>query len=171
MQMDDAGNIAERALNSEELATLIRAAVADGTTIRFSAPGKSMAPFIQSGDKIFVAPVAKGSIHAGDILAFVHPQNGRVLAHRVVKLSEGRIFCKGDNVGAGGDGWITYQDVLGRVVRVQRKEKEIHLGLGLENGIIAQLSRWKLLVPLLNFLRRIKWGIIRLFSFRAKRSP
>lgn len=167
--MDEAGNIAEHMLNPEELANLINAAVADGTTICFNAPGKSMAPFIQSGDKIFVAPVEKGSIHTGDIVAFVHPESRRVLAHRVVRISEGNFFCKGDNVSAGGDGWITYQDVLGRVVRVQREEKVHHLGLGPEKWIIALLSSGNKLVSLLNFLRRIKWRFKRLFSGRVRR--
>lgn len=162
--MDDAGNIAEHTLDPEELVNLIRAAVVDGNMICFNAPGRSMAPFIQSGDKIYVAPAAKGSINAGDILAFVHPESGRVLAHRVVKIANGRFFCKGDSVTSEGDGWISFEDVLGRVVRIQRDGKEIHLGLGVERKLIALLSRWKILVPLLNFLRRIKWGIKRLIS-------
>lgn len=165
--MDAAGNTCEQTLDSEELANIIRDSVADGSTICFNAPGRSMAPFIQSGDKIFVAPVARGSIQAGDVLAFVHPQSGRVLAHRVVRISERHFFCKGDNVSAGGDGWINFEDVLGQVVRVQRQGKEIRLGLGVGRGLIARLSRWKILVPFVNFLRRIKCGFKRLISARG----
>jgi len=123
-----------------------------------------MSPLIRSGDKIFVAPVDKGAIHLGDVLAFTHPENGRVLAHRVVRISEGRYFCKGDNVSAGGDGWVSVEDVLGRVTRVERDGREHHMGLGAEKWLIALLSRGNSLVPLLNFLRRIKRGIKRLFS-------
>lgn len=166
MHMDDAGNIAEHSLNSEELANLIRATIAEGNTICFNALGRSMSPFIQSGDKIFVAPITKERIRIGDVLAFVHPEDGRVLAHRMARLSEGRFFCKGDNVSAGGDGWISFEDVLGQVVRVQRDRKEIHLGLGVERRLIALLSRWKMLVPIVNFLRQIKWGVKRLISGR-----
>lgn len=166
MHMEDAGNIAEHTLNSNDLANLIRSAVREGNTICFNAPGKSMSPFIHSGDNIFVAPVENGLLDAGDVIAFVHPETGRVLAHRVVQLSEGRFFCKGDNVTAGGDGWISFEDVLGQVVRVQRDRKEIHLGLGVERRLIALLSRWKMLVPIVNFLRQIKWGVKRLISPR-----
>lgn len=164
--MHDTVGITEHAINSEELANLIRAAIAEGSMMSFNAPGRSMSPFIQSGDKIFVAPVTKERIRIGDVLAFVHPEDGRVLAHRVVQLSEGRFFCKGDNVTAGGDGWISFEDVLGRIVRVQRDGREIHLGLGAERKLIALLSRWKILVPFGNFLRRIKWGFKRLISPR-----
>lgn len=165
--MDDAGKIAEHTLDSEELANLIRAAVADGNTICFNAPGRSMAPFIHSEDKIFVSPVAKGTIRTGDVLAFVHPETGRVLAHRVVRIADGRFFSKGDNVTAEGDGWISYEDVLGRVDRVQRDAKDHHLGLGPEKFVVALLSRCKILVPLLNFLRGIKWSFKGLFSARG----
>ena len=128
-----------------------------------------MEPFIHSGDTIFVAPVAKGSIQLGDVIAFVHPANGRVLAHRAVRIGDGRFYSKGDNASVDGDGWIAFEDVLGKVVRVQRDGKEIHLGLRHEKWLIARLSRGNNLVPLLNFLRRIKWGIKRLFSDRVGR--
>ena len=156
--------IAQQTIDSDELAILIQAALAGGSAISFNAPGRSMAPFIRSEDKIFVAPVAKALIRTGDALAFVHPDTGRVLVHRVIRISDGQYFLKGDNVKSEGDGWISFEDVLGRVVRIQRDEKEIHLGLGVERKLIALLSRWKMLVPLVNFLRRIKWGFKRLIT-------
>jgi len=166
MQMDDLAHVNERSVDSEELANLIRAATADGNSICFNAPGRSMAPFIQSGDKIFVAPAAKGLLQAGDVVAFVHPESGRVLAHRVVKISEGSFLCRGDNVSAGGDGWIAFEDVLGRVVRVQREGKETRLGLGVERLLIGLFSRWKILVPTIDILRRLKWGFRRIIGRR-----
>jgi len=156
--------IAQHTIDSDELAILIQAALAGGNAISFNAPGRSMAPFIRSGDKIFVAPVAKALIRTGDVLAFVHPDTGRVLVHRVIRITDGQYFLKGDNVKGEGDGWISFEDVLGRVVRIQRGGKEHHLGLGPEKGLTAFLSRWKMLVPLVNFLRRIKWGVKWLIS-------
>lgn len=167
MQMDDLAHVNERSVDSEELASLIRAVTVDRNSICFNAPGRSMAPFIQSGDKIFVAPVANGSIRAGDVLAFVHPESGRVLAHRVIRITDGQYFAKGDNVSGEGDGWISFEDILGRVIRILREGKDIHLGLGVEGKLIALLSRWKILVPFVNLLRRIKWGFKRLISARG----
>lgn len=154
--MDDAAKMDQRTVNSDELANLIRDTVTKRKILSFNAPGSSMAPFIHSGDKIFVAPVAQVSIRTGDVLAFVHPDNGRVLAHRVVRITDGQFFAKGDNVSGGGDGWFSFADVLGRVVRIQRNGKERRFGFGLEKLLIALLSRRNILAPVFNFLRRIK---------------
>lgn len=158
-------------LNSEELAALLRAAIGDGYTASLNAPGSSMMPFIHSGDKIFVSFVAEKSIRIGDILAFVLALDGRVIAHRVVKIADNRLLCKGDNVALHDDGWITFEDVLGRVVRVEREGEPVRFGMGNEKKLIAYLSVKKWLVPLLNVLRRVKWGIIRLFSPEDRLRP
>ena len=154
----------EQSVDSVDLAALIRTATAAGHKFCFNAPGKSMEPLIRSGDKIFISPVEKDSIQLGDILAFVHPQDGRVLAHRVVRIGDGKFYCKGDNINAQSDGWIPWEDVLGRVERVQRDGKDHHLGLGVEKKLIALLSRRKSLVPLLNILRRVKRMLAKPFS-------
>lgn len=158
----------EHKLDSEELEALISAAINDGYIASFKAPGSSMMPFIRSGDKIFVSRVDMHSIKRGDILVFVHPESSHVLAHRVVKLKSSRILCKGDNVPNLFDGWIFYEDVLGRVVRVQRERKQIKFGLGIEGKLLAYLSRKKLLVPLVNILGTVKWIVIGLFSPKSK---
>lgn len=145
-------------LDSEELAGLIRATLADGTTISFNAPGHSMLPFIHSGDKIFVSPIDRSQIRLGDILVYVHPRDGKVLAHRLVCAEDEKLLCKGDNVNLQSDGWISFADVLGRVSRIERNGKSLHLGLGPERRLIARLSRERKLVPILNFYRRyLRW--------------
>ena len=151
-------------LNSEELAALLRAAIGDGYTASFNAPGSSMLPFIHSDDKIFVSSVAEKSIRTGDILAFVLALDGRVIAHRVVKIIDKRFLCKGDNVALHDDGWIAFEDVLGRVEKVERNGKPVRFGMGHEKKLIAHLSFKKWLVPVLNVFREIKWGVIGLFS-------
>ncbi|MDD2521201.1 MAG: S26 family signal peptidase [Anaerolineaceae bacterium] len=156
-----APKVAEYKLDSVELATLLRAAIDAGYSASFNAPGNSMLPFIHSGDKIFVAPLGKSSIRLGDVLVFIQPDSGHVLAHRVVKLKADRILCKGDNVANLFDGWVFFEDVLGRVVKVQREGKPIQFGLGFEKQFIASLSRKQLLAPLLNFLRKVKIGVVR----------
>lgn len=158
----------EHLLDSEELAALIRAATGDGYTISLNAPGGSMRPFIRSGDKIFIAPVDQKSIRVGDILAFVRTPDGHVLAHRVVKLRDVLILCKGDNIAEHDDGWIQFEDVLGRVLKVQRDGQPVWLGPGLVKRLIARLSRRNKLVPLVSSLRRVKWGIISLFPSKDK---
>jgi len=165
--MEEATQVTERTVDSEELAGLIRAAVQEGNTISFNAPGSSMIPFVQSGDKVFIAPVAKAAIRRGDVLAFVRPNDHRLLIHRVIRIDGGEFFMKGDNVPGEGDGWISFSDVLGRVAHVEQNGKDRDFGLGSGRLLIAQFSRWKILVRLLNFLRRIKRGLERLDSARG----
>ena len=159
--------IEQHAVDSNELAILIRAATVGGNAISFNAPGGSMYPFIHSGDKIVISPIDACSIRTGDVLTFVHNPRGRVLAHRVIKIEKDRYLCKGDNSAYQADGWIGFDDVFGRVERVLRNGKAIRLGFGPEKLVIALLSRWKILVPFVNFLRRIKKGIKRFFPTRG----
>lgn len=163
--------VTEHKLDSDELADLIRAAIEAGYTANFTAPGSSMMPFIRSEDKIFVAPVSKESIRHGDILVFVRIPDNRVIAHRVVKITGNRFLCKGDNVAVHSDGWISFEDVLGRVEKVERNGKPIRFGVRSGKRLIAWLSLHKGLVPLINALRRVKWGIIRLFSPEDRLKP
>jgi signal peptidase I len=163
----NAPQITEKSVDPTELADLIRLVMADGKTVCFDAPGKSMEPFIHSKDTIFVSPVGKKLIQTGDVIVFVHPGNGRVLAHRAVRITNGRFYSMGDNDTSRGDGWISFNDVLGRVVRIQRDGKDHSLGLGPEKWLIALLLRGNKLVPIVNLLRRIKLGIKRFFTARV----
>ena len=164
MRFSISPSVTQYQLNPEELAALIRAAIQEGLIASFKAPGNSMNPFICSGDKIFVAPVEQHSIHVGDVIVFVQVGNGHVLAHRVVQIKSNRILCKGDNVAKSCDGWVLFEEVLGRVIKVQREGKPVRFGLGIGKKWIAFLSRKKWLVPLINFLRKVKWTVIGLFK-------
>lgn len=162
--------ISEHLVDSEELADLIRAAIDEGHAISLFAPGSSMKPFIRSGDKIFISPVDTKSIRIGDILVFMRPSDSRVLVHRAVKIVGDRFLCKGDNVAVQNDGWILFGDLLGRVDRVERDEKPVRLGVRFGKRSIALFSRKNKLVPVINTLRKIKWGFIGLFSSKGKRN-
>jgi len=163
-------SITKYQLNSEELAALIRVVIEDGHIASFDAPGSSMLPFIRSGDKIFVEPVEQNSVHVGDVIVFVQVGTGHVIAHRVVQLKSNRMLCKGDNVANSFDGWILFEDVLGRVIKVQREGKPVHFGLGIGKKWIAYLSRKNWLVPLINFFRKVKWIVIGLFTTKGRNS-
>jgi len=160
--------ITERALDSEGLAILIRAAIDRGHSISFDAPGGSMRPFIRSGDKIFISRIEEKSIRSGNVLAFVRPHDGRVIAHRVVKIENGRFLCKGDDVETQNDGWIGFEDVLGQIERVEREGEPIRLGVVMGKRMVAWLSGRNWLVPMISTLRKIKWGFLGLFSPKSK---
>lgn len=56
--------------------------------------GISMEPVIMSGDTVTVQRC--GTYSVGDILVFDYKNEG-LLAHRCLKIEDGRYFCKGDN--------------------------------------------------------------------------
>lgn len=56
--------------------------------------GTSMHPILHDGDTITVC--RRDSYQIGDILVFLYKDN-TVLVHRLLKIQNGRYFCKGDN--------------------------------------------------------------------------
>ncbi|MBP7212691.1 MAG: signal peptidase I [Anaerolineaceae bacterium] len=154
----------ETRIDSAQLAELVRLVSQRGFASSFEVSGSSMMPFIHSGDKVCLSPVEKNEIRRGDVLAFVVGEDSHMLIHRVVKLSEEGFLCKGDNQAQNLDGWIAYDDVIGRVTEIRREGKAVKLGLGVEKGLIARLSIQNRLVPFVSGLRRMKWSILNLFS-------
>jgi len=140
--------IEDRSLSMPALVELLRAVLDRGAQFRFEAPGFSMSPFIQDGDTITVAPLAGASPRRGDMVAFLRPDSGKVVVHRVVGKQDGAFLIQGDNAEET-DGPVLAASILGRVTEVKRDGSPIRLGLGPERYIIAGLSRWGLLRPLL----------------------
>jgi len=130
-----------------EFAALMAAVLEKGANFRFQAAGASMSPFIRSGDILTIAPL-HGAIRPGDVLAFRHPENGRLVVHRVIASEENGFLLRGDN-SSRSDGWTMREDIIGRVARVEHKGRPVRLGLGPERLVIAALSRARLLRPLL----------------------
>ena len=55
--------------------------------------GNSMYPVISNGDVVIVK--SKIKYIPGDIIVFIY--KGSLLVHRLIKIENGRYFCKGDN--------------------------------------------------------------------------
>jgi hypothetical protein len=129
-----------------------------------------MSPFIKDGDVITIAPVqpSNRNPHAptpsslppeeapelrncgiGQVVAFVNPVNERLVVHRIIGRHESRFLIQGDNLAGAVADMIHRDDILGRVVRIERGRKRVWLGLGPERYAIAVLSRVGLLLPIL----------------------
>ncbi|HXH05841.1 MAG TPA: S24/S26 family peptidase, partial [Vicinamibacterales bacterium] len=98
-------------------ARLVASLLASGRAVRFRAEGDSMAPAIEDGDDVIVAPVADPA--PGDIL--LCRSGDRLVVHRLI-ASEGsdgarRFILQGDAVPRP-DPPVDRADVLGRVVGV-----------------------------------------------------
>lgn len=88
-----------------------------------------MHPTIRDGERVTVEPIASQMVRRGDIL--LYRRHERVIAHRVVGVRKASgasvVFTlRGDSLSAC-DAPVRAEQVLGRVVTVERKGREINL--------------------------------------------
>lgn len=116
--------------------------------LRLCARGLSMVPFIQDGE-ILVVQAGKAA-RRGDIV-LCRLDNGRILAHRVLRVEQERghaspsaLLIQGDALGRP-DGLVPLDAVLGRVTAVERDGRRIAMDSGLQRwlGLL-----WAVLPPL-----------------------
>lgn len=138
----------ELPLSSAALMVLMRAVLDKGLPFRFCARGWSMAPFIQDGDVITVAPFHSTPPKTGEVVAFIRPRTGNLVVHRVIARRGGAALIQGDGVASCSDGLVLLDNLLGRVTCIERNRQPTWLGLGPERLLIAWLSRVKLLIPI-----------------------
>jgi hypothetical protein len=111
-----------------------------------------MEPFVRDGDVITVTPLQQAEPVVGHVVAFVHPESGNLVVHRVVARQGDSYLLQGDSGPRHGDGMIQRENLLGLVKRVERNGRDIGLGLGPERALIARLSRAGRLMPLRTWL-------------------
>ena len=148
--------------SSEVLPELVKEVLSKGVECRFQAKGHSMSPFIKNGDILTIAPSRNNSPSVGDVVAFIQPENEKLIIHRVVKKRNNDYYVKGDN-GLETDGLIYSTNILGVVKKVERGGKKVRISLGLERFLIALLTRTNLLPPVLRLVWRIFRPIARIF--------
>ena len=141
------------------LSELVKDILSKDAECRLEAKGHSMSPFIKDGDVVTLSPLFDYLPGVGDVVAFIRPETGNLVIHRV-------IWEKGDSyLVSGGDascveGPIKKGSILGRVTKVERKGKKVLIGLGPERFLITFLARKGLLFPLLIPM----WRLIRPFA-------
>jgi hypothetical protein len=143
-----------------------------------------MSPFIRDGDVITIAPVqppyprpnvppssslSAGSMtearnrDVGQVVAFVSAPSRRLVVHRIIGRHESGFLIQGDNLSGPVADTVRPDDILGRVVRIERGRKRVWLGLGPERYAIAVLSRAGLLLPI-----RSRAAVLRRFFRRRQ---
>ena len=137
-------NQTSQSMPSAAFAELMAAVLDKNAPFRFTAPGFSMSPFIRDGDVITIAP---GRLRYGDVVAFVNPCHGKLTVHRIVHVSRAGYLIKGDNTPEL-DGRMPRSNIIGRVIRVEHRGRQVRLGLGMERIVVAFLSRRGWLTPL-----------------------
>jgi len=110
---------AEISLSGTAVIALLSAVHEKGADFRFRASGASMSPTIRNGDIITLSPPKRFKPASGDILAFRHPETGKLIIHRAITVSSDTFLAKGDN-SLDPDGHIPLSNILGVVTRVER---------------------------------------------------
>ncbi len=135
-------------IGRENFHDIAQEVLGSGKGLVFVAGGSSMSPFIKHGDNVEIQPGK--SLRVGDI-AFLRNWEGRLVLHRVIKITGHGIITRGDAV-EGDDGFTPFEDVMGRAVRSSRYN--FHLKFPF-NWLIARrfirpskLSRHRLILSL-----------------------
>jgi len=82
--------------------------------------GPSMNPTLKSGDLLQVIPYDGKKVRRGDVIVFHSPENSRKITHRVISIDSKGIKTKGDN-NKRIDPWVlSHDNIIGRVIYVQR---------------------------------------------------
>jgi hypothetical protein len=109
-----------------------------------------MRPFIRNGYFITVSPIENSSIRIGDVVFYSTAENN-VIVHRIInkygKNGNMKLLIKGD-AGFGPTERVSSQDVLGKVVVIERNGRERRLDTKLYRIIclffagLSPFSRW-----------------------------
>lgn len=114
-----------------------------------------MFPFIKDGDVITIAPLRPGAepcvrtCGIGHVVAFINPMNQRLVVHRIIGRHKSGFLIMGDNTQRPVAEMVERDGILGRVVRIERGQHRVWLGLGPERYAIAVLSRAGMLLPVI----------------------
>jgi signal peptidase len=115
--------------SSADFVDLAQEVLGTGACLRFQARGSSMYPAVRDKDTLSVCWSPASDLKKGDVV-LCRMDDGRVLVHRIVarkRRPDGDwFFIKGD-LCDGPDGWISADRVLGRVLKAERKGREISL--------------------------------------------
>lgn len=92
--------------------------------------GSSMNPLLVDGDGLCIVPYKGRAIRPGDVIVFVPPGSGNNIVHRVVSVNAKGIRTRGDNAPTV-DPWIlTPDNIKGRVVGIQRRNRRRRIAGG-----------------------------------------
>ncbi len=130
-------------LSGKALTELLQSILAKEASFRFKVRGFSMSPFIRDSDVLSITSFNNGRIGFGQTVAFIHPQTEKLVIHRIIGNNPDGYLIKGDNAW-NIDSLVPRENILGAVTRIERKGKQVSLGLGWERLVIALLSKSRL---------------------------
>jgi hypothetical protein len=102
-----------------------------------------MNPTLWDRDLLKVIPYKDKSVQIGDVIVFVSPINGILVAHRVTAVSLSYIRTKGDSNSKEDPWYLSHKTVPGKVVESSHNTKNQKIGGGLSGLLLAKLSNYK----------------------------
>lgn len=114
-----------------------------GGLLRFQAHGRSMHPFIKTGDIILVEPRNGTSVGIGDVIFYRRP-DGSPVVHRLVKITSNMygliLITKGDALKYV-DAPVNSRQVMGRVITIEGNGRELKLNEW-RSRVFGRLVAW-----------------------------
>ncbi len=89
--------------------------------VRSQLHGYSMYPTIQSGDFVVYRSTSFSDLQVGDIVVFQDNFTGERVCHRIVELDNNRAKSKGDNNRFRDRGFISNNNLIGKVTHIGGK--------------------------------------------------
>ena len=136
-------------MNARENASkaLVEDVVRSFGTVRLRLLGTSMVPAMLPGDLVSIRRASLDEISVGEVVLFL--QNGRLFIHRVVggnhvsaagNTEEPCLITRGDRL-RHDDPPVSSRELLGRVVSIERDDRNIELAPDGSNSLFARLLR------------------------------
>jgi len=97
-------------MDKEILHKILFSGLKTGRDMTLTVTGVSMEPYMKEGDSVTVKKYDDYSV--GEVLVFLY--KGELLIHRLIKIENGRYFCKGDNALRLED--MTLTDIAGKAI-------------------------------------------------------
>lgn len=135
--------------------------IAEKKSVRITVSGNSMWPLIiHNRDSVLLEYAEAESLKRGDIILF-HTPWGKHILHRITKVTEDGFITTGDG-NLHRDGFVPTGNVIAKVTKVYRKEKEIDCG---SRGFHLYSQFWMVCFPIRKYLEK---GILMAEKCRGK---
>ncbi|MBF0498877.1 MAG: S26 family signal peptidase [Candidatus Riflebacteria bacterium] len=113
--------------------------------------GPSMNPTLWESELIEVEPYGNSPLQVGDVVFFQHPESGKLIVHRIIRISRLGISTRGDNNGQKDSFLLQPANIKGHVVAAWRGQRR-RIITGGNQGRLAR--RWI----------RLQWAFVRRMS-------
>lgn len=154
-------------LKAKDMLSVAKELIDKGKRVRITVTGNSMYPFLRdTKDSVLLTLADYKDVEFGDVILALH-KDGLYVLHRVIKKKKNYFYTNPDAAGYR-EGPLYPGQIIGKVVKVYRKDKEITCGNPLWRGLSLI---WFLLLPFRPFIIRSYRLICRIIrTVRSKSS-